>query len=107
VCQRVYLEKVLERFKMHDPNPVATPCDHSRGRTDESVGSHVPYSEVVGCLMYLMMGTRPDIAFTVSRSTRAMDRPNETVWIDVTRILKYLRGTSNYGLLYGDGNRAY
>jgi hypothetical protein len=104
VCQRVYTKKVLERFKMHDANPVATLCDRCSGRTEESVGSHVAKREVLGCLMYLMTGTRPGIAFTESRAARGMDRPTEAEWIDVKCVLKYLRGTSNYGLLYGSGN---
>jgi len=52
VCQRVYMENVLERFKMHEANPVATPCDRSSGGSEDSVGSYVPYREAVGCLMY-------------------------------------------------------
>jgi len=51
-----------------------------------------------------MTGTRPDIAFAVSRAARAMDRLTEAEWTDVKRILMYLWGTSNYGLLYGAGN---
>ena len=50
-----------------------------------------------------MTGTRPDMAFTLSRAARAMVRRTEADWIDVKRALKYLRG-SNYGLLYGAGN---
>jgi hypothetical protein len=61
VCHRVYAEKVLERFKMHEANPVATPCGRSSGGTKDSVRSHVPYREAVSCLMYLMTGTHPDI----------------------------------------------
>jgi len=73
---------------VHDANPVATPCDRSSGGTEESFGSHVPYSEAVGCLMYIMTGKRPDIAFAMSRAVRAMDRPTEAEWVDVKRILK-------------------
>lgn len=61
MCQRVYMEKVLERFKMNEANPVATPCDCSSGGTDDSVGSHLAYREGVGYLIYLMTGTHPDI----------------------------------------------
>lgn len=38
VCQCVYTEKVLERLKMYETNPVAMPCDHSRGGTEGLVG---------------------------------------------------------------------
>ena len=36
--------------------------------------------------------------------SRAMDRPTEADWIDVRRVVKYLQGTSNYGLLFGACN---
>ena len=82
---------------MHEANPVATHCDRSSSGTEDSVGSHVAYREAVG---YLIGGTCPDIAFAVLRATRALDRPTEADWIDVKRVVKYLRGTSNYGLLF-------
>jgi hypothetical protein len=103
VFQRVNTEKVLDRVMMHEANPVATPCGRSSGETEDSVGSHVPYREAVGYLMYLMK-EHVQTAFAVSRAPRAMDRPTEADWTDVKRILKYLRGTSNYGLLYGAVN---
>jgi len=43
------------------------------------------------------------VAFAVSQAARAMDQPNEAECIDVKRIFKYLRGTSNYGVLYATG----
>jgi hypothetical protein len=67
--QRVYTEKILEQFKMHEVNPAATPYDHGGGGTGDAVESHVPYREAVGCLIYLMTATRPDIAFAVTSSS--------------------------------------
>jgi len=61
MCQSVYMKKVLERFKMHEENPVATPCERSSGGTEDSGGSNAAYRKAVCCLMYLMTGTRPDI----------------------------------------------
>ena len=55
---------------MQEENLVATICNRSSGGTEDSVGSYVLYREAVGCLM---TGTRPDIAFAVSRAARAMD----------------------------------
>ena len=104
VCQCVYTEKVLERIKMHEANPIATPYDRNSGGTEDSVGCHVPYREAVGCLMFLMTGTCPDIALDVSRAVWTMDRPTLADWIDRKRILRYLRVKSNYGLLYGACN---
>jgi len=90
MCQHVYMGEVLERFKKHEANPVATRCDHSNGVTEDSVGSHVPYYETVGCLRYLMTGTCPDIAIAELHAAQAMDRPTEAEWIDVKLILKVL-----------------
>ena len=104
VCQRDYTEKVLEQFKMHEANPVAAPCDCSSGATEDSVESHVPHRESLGCLTCLIWGTRPNIAFAVSRAARAMNRPTEVDWIYVKRILKYLQETKNFSFLYGAGN---
>ena len=87
--QCVYTEKFLERFKMHEANSVATPCDHSSDRTEDSVGSHVPYREAMRCLVYLLAGTCPDIAFAVSQAARTMDQPTDAYWFDVKRILIY------------------
>jgi len=89
---------------MPEENPATMPCDSSTGVTEDSVGSHVPYRAVLGCLRYLMTATRPDISLAVSRTGRAVDRPSEADWTDVKRVLKYLRGTSSYGLLYWAGN---
>ena len=47
--------------------------------------------------MYLMNCTRPDIAFVVGRLSRYTQSPNQDHWTSVRRVLKYLRGTINYG----------
>ena len=40
MCEHIYTEK---QFKMHEANPVAMPCDHNSGGTEDSVRTHVPY----------------------------------------------------------------
>jgi hypothetical protein len=88
MCQHIYMGEVLERFKMHEANPVATHCDHSNGGTEDSVGRHMPYCEIVGCLRYLMTGTCPDIAIAELHAAQAMDQPTEAEWNDVKLILQ-------------------
>ena len=58
VFQRAYTEKVLDGVMMHEANRVATPCDRGSVESEDSVGSHVPYREAVGYLMYLMNTSR-------------------------------------------------
>ncbi|KAL1194446.1 Retrovirus-related Pol polyprotein from transposon TNT 1-94 [Cardamine amara subsp. amara] len=64
--------------------------------------SRVPYASAVGILMYAMVCTRPDLAHTVSVVSRFMGKPGKEHWLAVKRIFRYLRGTSDVGLIYGD-----
>ncbi|GJY20035.1 retrovirus-related pol polyprotein from transposon TNT 1-94, partial [Tanacetum coccineum] len=63
--------------------------------------SKVPYANVVGSLMYLMVCTRPDITYVVSVVSRYLANLGKNHWEAVKWILKYLRGTANVGLVYG------
>ena len=59
------------------------------------------YASAIGCLMYLMQCTRPDIAFAVSKMSRFTSNPNDEHWKAITRIFEYLLKTKNLGLHYG------
>jgi hypothetical protein len=60
----------------------------------------VPYASAVGSLMYAMLCTRPDICFAVGMVSRYQSNPGSTHWVDVKHILKYLRRTRDYMLVY-------
>jgi hypothetical protein len=62
--------------------------------------SHIPYSNVVGNLMYAMICTRPDLAHDVSVVSRFMHNPVKEHWNAVKWIFRYLKGTSHFGLLF-------
>ena len=55
---------------------------------------------MIGSLMYLMSCTRPDITYAVSRLSHYTQSPNREHWTTLNRILKYLKETINYGLMY-------
>ena len=61
------------------------------------------YQKAIGSLTYAAICTRPDISAAVGALSQYMASPTETHWTGVKRILRYLRGTTNYGLMY-DGN---
>lgn len=50
--------------------------------------------------MYLGIGTRPDIAFALSTVSQYLESPDKIHWNAVKRILKYLKGTVDYGLVF-------
>jgi hypothetical protein len=61
------------------------------------------YRGLVGSLMYLVRGATPDIANAVRELSKYLSCYNKTHWRAAQRVLKYLKGTSKYGLEY-NGN---
>ncbi|GJY66167.1 zinc finger, CCHC-type containing protein [Tanacetum coccineum] len=81
ITQSHYIEKILKKFNREDCSPLE-------------------YSRAIGCLMYAMTSTRPDIAYVVGRLSRFTSNPSRQHWKAITRVFKYLRGTKDYGLSY-------
>ncbi|GJR34315.1 retrovirus-related pol polyprotein from transposon TNT 1-94 [Tanacetum coccineum] len=75
--------------------------DRSRKIMRVSQSGKVPYANAIRSLMYLMVCTRPDIAYAVSVVSRYLANPGKNHWEAVKWNLKYLRGTANMGLVYG------
>ena len=63
-----------------------------------------PYASVVGSLMYAMLCTRPDICYAVGIVSRYQSNPGLSHWTAVKNILKYLRNTRDYMLVYSGGD---
>ncbi|TYK04221.1 gag/pol protein [Cucumis melo var. makuwa] len=59
------------------------------------------YASAVGSLMYAMLCTRPDICFSRGMVSRYQSNPGRDHWTTVKNILKYLKRTKNYMLVYG------
>lgn len=104
--QTSYTRKILERFNMTDANLVAvsidkhqTLCVSMHGK-ERATRVQTPYREAVGSLMYLAIGTRPDIAFALSTVSQYLELPDKIHWNAVKRILKYLKETADYGLVF-------
>ena len=60
----------------------------------------VPYASTVGSLMYLMLCTRLDICYSVGIVSKYQSNPGKEHWTAVKHILKYLRRTRDYMLVY-------
>ncbi|GJW44652.1 retrovirus-related pol polyprotein from transposon TNT 1-94 [Tanacetum coccineum] len=69
ISQSHYIEKVLKKFNYFDCTPVSTPIDTSEKLMPNNgqAISQLEYSRVIGCLIYAMTCTRPDIAFAVGK----------------------------------------
>ena len=98
--QRQYTVDLLERAGMAECKPCATPVD-----TQDKVSAAGPpiadptgYRSIAGALQYLIF-TRPDIAYAVQQICLHMHDPREPHLTAMKRILRYLRGTLDFGLL--------
>ncbi|CAI7730587.1 unnamed protein product, partial [Closterium sp. NIES-54] len=86
-----------------EPTPLSTGHSLSAPPSDESVEPSGPYPELMGCLMYLMTCTRPDLTYPLSLLARyvAPARHRKVHWDAVKRVLRYLCNTSGMGLVLG------
>ncbi|XP_073051273.1 secreted RxLR effector protein 161-like [Primulina eburnea] len=62
--------------------------------------SKVPYFSAIGSLMYAMMCTCPDICYAMGLVSRYQSNPRRRHWSAVKKILRYLKGTTDYFLCY-------
>ncbi|CAI7923040.1 unnamed protein product [Closterium sp. NIES-54] len=107
LTQSHMVQQVLQRFGFTYSSPQSTPLPtgHSLSAppSDESVEPSGPYPELVGCLMYQMTCTRPDLTYPLSLLAcyMAPGRHRKVHWDAPKRVLHYLCSTSGMGLVLG------
>ncbi|XP_070045992.1 secreted RxLR effector protein 161-like [Nicotiana tomentosiformis] len=104
LSQEHYVERLIKKFEYFNVTFVNTPFD-ANSQLKKNNGDPVArskYAQIIGSLMYLMNFTRPDIAYVVCRLSRYTHNPNRDHWSALDRLIKYLRGTMNYGILYSE-----
>ncbi|CAI7736959.1 unnamed protein product [Closterium sp. NIES-53] len=97
------LQRFAFQFSSPQPTPLSTGHLLSAPPSDKSVDMSGPYPELVGCLMYVMTCTRPDLAYPLSLLARyvAPGRHRKVHWDAAKRVLRYLCSTSGMGLVLG------
>lgn len=100
--QSSYIKTVLNKFKMQDCNAVSTPLenrlDYKALNLEESYDA--PCRNLVGCLMYIMICTRPDLSTAVNILSRYLNKNNKELWQCLKRVLRYLKGSIDLKLTY-------
>jgi hypothetical protein len=105
MCQHRYAKEILERFGMKNSNAVCSPMVTGTKLSKHDQGNEVDptqFKQNIGSLMYLT-ATRPDLMFAVNMIARFMEHPVETHMTAAKRILRYLKGTIELGILYKRG----
>ncbi|KAL2238396.1 UNVERIFIED_CONTAM: Retrovirus-related Pol polyprotein from transposon TNT 1-94 [Sesamum indicum] len=107
--QKSYILSILKRFSMEKSKPTSVPlAAHFQLSKNQSPHSDiekakmekVPYSNVIGSIMFLMVCTRPDIAYAISCLSRYMSNPGPPHWEALKWLLKYLHGSENIGIRF-------
>ena len=102
LSQQKYAGEMLKKFQMEDCKPVGTPmvtgCKLSKEEKSPKVDQTL-YRSMIGSLLYLT-ASRPDILQSVCLVARYQADPREAHMVAVKRILRYLKGTVNFGLWY-------
>lgn len=101
LSQSRYAQKVIDRFGMSSAREVTTPMDSSIDLTVKSEPCSEPYREAIGSLMYLMVGSRPDLAYCIGNLSKHVQNPTAVHWDAVTRVIRYVIRTKDLGLVFG------
>lgn len=106
ISQKQLILKILKRFNMDNCKvskiPIQTKIDLKKS-TDVN-NFKEPYKELIGSLMYIMLGSHPDLCFSIGYLSRFQNCFNNEHWGQLKNVLRYLKGTENYGLIYKKTN---
>lgn len=102
ITQRKYVKDLLKEFNMLNCKPAVSPMNSGEkfilDDGSESIDGK-QYRSLVGKLMYVT-NTRPDECYVVSVLSRFMNKPSKLHLGDAKRVLRYLAGSTDHGLLY-------
>ncbi|KAH9119485.1 hypothetical protein LEN26_011626 [Aphanomyces euteiches] len=110
ISQPLNAKNMLMRFDLDQARPATTPLDKvldgsdcpSDGhvRTEAERLNHANFRQGIGSLMYLMLGTRPDLAYAVQALSRYLNNPGKSHIGKMKQVMRYVAGTIDYGLVY-------
>ena len=111
LSQTALIDKIITQFGQQDSYPANSPMDPGlklRRPDKKSITSEdrdrfakLPYRSLVGCLIYLSVGTRPDISYSVQQLSQFLDCYSYSHWNAAIRVVRYLKGTRTLRLRLG------
>jgi len=114
ISQGHFIDELAVRYHQHAAPTAPTPLssgfeftneDSPSTEADKQEMTHHPYRSLVGALMYIMIGTRPDISFAVGCLSRFLINPGKRHWEQALRVLNYLRGTRDLVISYSRNSK--
>jgi transposase InsO family protein len=106
IDQQHYIRTIAERFDMTDAHDTHTPMAQGLNLTaakdEQDPQLRTRYQSIIGSLMYAMLGSRPDICFTITRLSQFGSNPTDEHLRIAQRTMRYLNTTAQYQLVYGN-----
>ncbi|XP_022930089.1 uncharacterized protein LOC111436575 [Cucurbita moschata] len=102
LCQQKYTRDMLQKFNMLECKQASTLIETNAkicAHEGKKLNDKTTYRQSVGSLIYLTL-TRPNISYAVGVMSRYMQNLKKPHLDAARRILRYVKGTINYGLLY-------
>ena len=110
LSQVALIDCIILQFGLSDTHPISTPLEPSlclskanSPQTNEEHAdvAHLPYHKLIGSLMYLSIGTRPNIIFAVNHLCHFLDCFGQVHWEAAKWIVHYLKGSHDLRLVLG------
>lgn len=101
ISQSTYINKVIEETGLSDAKEskmALNPSYNKSGAEEELLLNNKVYQKVIGSLLYLAVNSRPDISASISILARKVCKPNKEDWLELKRVLRYLKGTAHMKL---------
>lgn len=107
INQEHYIKNLVEEYGLEDGKVTGTTMQANlkliKSTPEEATQFKtrgLDYRSAVGSLNYLSQCTRPDITYVVGKLSQFLENPNDTHWAAFKRVVHYLKGTQDWGILY-------
>ena len=102
ILQDQYCKSILYKFGYFDIKPKLTPMENNLKiksiESDINYNTTKKFQEMIGSLLYLMIHTRPDISFAVTKLSQYNKNATDTHINYAKRIFQYIQKTKDYGI---------
>ena len=110
ITQQQYIERIVKSFCKHGISEFRPPMDERQhysktqmpkaGSAETLQMTTFPYRELIGSLLWVSNGTRPDVTYSVNTLTKFTSNPGLIHWRAALRVLGFLNATKNYCIRY-------
>lgn len=114
--QKEYLLQVLDEAGFSDCKPVSIPMQVTKDKEEENGSKNMEdanldlniewYQKILGKLIYVSNIYRLDLSYTVNKLCAKMKMPNEEDFVMLKHVLRYIKGTIDYKLVYKKGTKS-